>query len=78
VTAISVIVIIIAYLLFTNVFTRVSDTVVGVVSACISVFVWVSIWGPMEKLLFDWVQPHMENEILRKLPMLDIIVRPKS
>jgi hypothetical protein len=32
----------------------------------------------MEKLLFDWVQPHMENNILRKLPELDIIIRPKS
>jgi hypothetical protein len=78
VTAISVVVIGIAYFLFTNVFPRASDNVVGIVTACISVFVWVSLWGPMEKLLFDWVQPHMENNILRKLPTLDIIIRPKS
>jgi len=78
VTTASIILIALTYYLFTNVYTRASDTVVGVVASCVSVFVWVSIWGPMEKLLFDWVQPHMENDILRKLPTLDIIIRPKS
>jgi hypothetical protein len=38
----------------------------------------VSIWGPMEKLMFDWVQPHRENSILRKIPALDIVIRAKS
>jgi hypothetical protein len=78
VTVISILVIAIAYYLFANVFPRTSDTVKGVVAACISVFAWVSIWGPMEKLLFDWVQPHMENNILRKIPALDIVIRAKS
>jgi hypothetical protein len=32
----------------------------------------------LDRLLFDWVQPHWENNILRKLPTLDIILRPKS
>jgi hypothetical protein len=42
------------------------------------VFVWVILWDPMEKLLFDWVQPRQENNILRKLQGIDIVVRPKS
>jgi hypothetical protein len=78
VTVISILVIVIAYFLFANVFTRASDTVKGLVAACISVFAWVSIWGPMEKLLFDWVEPHRENSLLRKIPALDIVIRPKS
>jgi hypothetical protein len=78
VTAISVILIAFTYFLFTNVYTRASDTVVAVVASCVSVFVWVSLWGPLDRLLFDWVQPHWENNILRKLPTLDIILRPKS
>jgi hypothetical protein len=78
VTLISILLIAITYFLFANVFSRASDTVKGVVAACVSVFAWVSIWGPMEKLMFDWVQPHRENSILRKLPGLDIVIRAKS
>jgi len=78
VIVLSIIVIFIAYFLLTNVFPRTSDTVKALVASSVSVFVWVSLWGPMEKLLFDWVQPHMENNILRKIPTLDIVIRPKS
>lgn len=77
VTALSIIVIGLAYVIFTYLFTDAPDTVKGIVAASISVFVWVILWDPMEKLLFDWVQPHMENNILRKLPGLDIVIRPK-
>lgn len=78
VTVISALVIGIAYLLFTYLFTGASDTLKGIVAASISVFVWVILWDPMEKLLFDWVQPHLENNILHKLPQVDIVIRPKS
>jgi hypothetical protein len=71
-------VIIIAYLLLTSVFSRTADSVKAIIASSVSVFVWVSLWGPLEKLLFDWVQPHMENNILRKIPTLDIVIRPKS
>ena len=63
VTAISVVVIGIAYLLFNAVFTIAPQTVKGIVAAAISVFVWVILWDPMEQLLFDWVQPRLENNI---------------
>lgn len=78
VTAISILVIAIAFFLLTNVFPRTADSIKALVASSVSVFVWVAIWGPMEKLLFDWVQPHMENNILRKIPALDIVIRPKS
>lgn len=78
VTAVSILLIAFTIFLFTNVYTRASDTVISVVASCVSVFVWVSLWGPLDRLLFDWVQPHWENNILRKLPTLDIILRPKS
>ena len=75
---ISILVILLAYFLLTSVFPRTSDTVKALIASSLSVFVWVSLWGPLEKLLFDWVQPHMENNILRKIPTLDIVIRPKS
>jgi hypothetical protein len=78
VIVISILVIILTYLLMTSVFARTSDTVKALVASSVSVFVWVSLWGPLEKLLFDWVQPHMENRILRKLLALDIVIRPRS
>lgn len=78
VTAISVVVIGIAYLLFNAVFTNAPQTVKGVVAAAISVFVWVILWDPMEQLLFDWVQPRLENNILRKIQGIDVVIRVKS
>ncbi len=78
VTALSVAVMGAAYLLFNSIFVGASDTVKGVVAASISVFVWVILWDPMEKLLFDWVEPRLENNILRKLQGIDIVIRPKS
>ena len=55
VTAFSDLVIAIAYFLLTSVFPRTSDSIKALVASSVSVFVWVSLWGPMEKLLFDWV-----------------------
>ena len=78
VTVISIIVLGLAYLLFNSVFAGSPDSIKTLVAASISVFVWVILWDPMEKLLFDWVQPHMENTILRRIPTLDIVIRPKS
>lgn len=77
VTVISIIVIGLAYLLLNSVFAGASDTAKGVVAASVSVFVWVILWDPMEKLLFDWVQPRLENNVLRKLQGIDIVIRPK-
>ena len=78
VTLISLVVLGIAYLLFNTVFAIAPDSVKTLVAASVSVFVWVILWDPMEKLLFDWVQPYMENRILHRIPTLDIVIRPKS
>jgi hypothetical protein len=78
VTVISIVVIGLAYLLLNSIFAAAPDSVKTLLAASISVFVWVILWDPMEKLLFDWVQPHMENSILRRIPTLDIVIRPKS
>jgi hypothetical protein len=78
VTVISIVVMGLAYLLFNTIWAGASDGVKTLVAASISVFVWVILWDPMEKLLFDWVQPYMENRILGRIPTLDIVIRPKS
>jgi hypothetical protein len=78
VTGISIVVLGIAYLLFNTIWAGAAQGVKTLVAASISVFVWVILWDPMEKLLFDWVQPHMENTILRRIQTLDIVIRSKS
>jgi hypothetical protein len=76
VTIISVVVIAVAWLLFRTVFAAASETAAALVAASISVFVWVILWDPMEKLLFDWVSPALENRILRGLLGMDLVIEP--
>ncbi len=78
VTIIALVVIALAVLLFNRVFVDATDTARGIVAASISVFVWVILWLPMEKLLFDWVPFRLENNILRRLQDIDIDIRPKT
>jgi hypothetical protein len=78
VTLISVLVIAVAYLLFNTIFSGLPSEVGVVVAASISVFVWVILWDPMEKLLFDWVSPAMENRILRGIMDMTIVVEPQA
>ncbi len=77
VTIVSVVVIAIALILFSTIFTaEANSTVAALVVACISVFVWVILWDPMEKLIFDWVQPALENRILRGVMSMDLVIEP--
>lgn len=76
VTIISVVVIAVAWLLFNTIFAALPDEVGVVVAASISVFVWVILWDPMEKLLFDWVTPALENRHLHGIMDMDLVVEP--
>jgi len=78
VTVISALIIAVAYLVFNTIFAGLPSDVSTVVAACISVFVWVVLWDPMEKLLFDWVSPAMENRTLRGIMNMTIIVEPQA
>ena len=77
VAIISVAVMGVAWLLFNTIFAAQADsTVAALVFASISVFVWVILWDPMEKLIFDWVSPALENRILRGMMDMDLVVEP--
>ncbi len=76
VTLISVIVIVVAWLLFNTIFAAAAATVGVVVAASISVFVWVILWDPMEKLIFDWVTPTLENRNLRGIMGMELVIEP--
>jgi hypothetical protein len=76
VAVISAVVIVAALLLFSTIFASLSETVGIVVAASISVFVWVILWDPMEKLIFDWVTPALENRNLRGIMDMELVVEP--
>ena len=76
-TAIVVVVCGAAYLLYKTVLSNASETAQTVVAAGIGVFAWVILWDPMESLLFNWVAPHLENRILRRLMQVPIVIEPQ-
>jgi hypothetical protein len=77
VAIISAVVVGAALLLFSTIFAAQADTAIAaLVMACISVFVWVILWDPMEKLIFDWVSPALENRILRGIMGMELVVEP--
>ena len=76
VTIISAVVILVSRLLFNTIFVNAPDAVSVVVAASISVFVWVILWDPMEKLIFDWVTPALENRHLRGIMDMDLVIEP--
>jgi hypothetical protein len=65
-----------AYLLLISVFADADDTVRSLVVAATSFFAWVTIWTPLERLLFDWVDPALENRILQRISALAIVIVP--
>ena len=77
VAIISVVVMGVAWLLFNTLFAAQADTTVAaLIFASISVFVWVILWDPMEKLIFDWVTPALENRTLRGIMGMELVVEP--
>lgn len=77
VTIISAVVVGVALLLFNTILAdQAGSDVSTLVAASISVFVWVILWNPMDKLLFDWVSPALENRTLRGIMNLELVIEP--
>ena len=75
VAVISAAVVAVAWLLFNTIFAAQADTTVAaLVFASISVFVWVILWDPMEKLIFDWVTPALENRNLSGIMGMELVI----
>ena len=65
-----------AYILFTGPLAGVSQVVQVIIAATISLFAWVSLWDPLEALLFNPIALMRENFVLRRLIELEIVVEP--
>ena len=79
VTIISLLALAVTWLLFRAVPGMQADnTTSTLVTGFVCVFIWVILWDPMEKLIFDWVTPAMENRILRGIMGMELVVEARQ
>ena len=65
-------------ILVNTVLANAGQPVQAVIAGFTCVFVWVLFWDPLEKLVFEWVSPAMENRILRKLAQVEILIEAQE
>jgi hypothetical protein len=76
--AIVVALIAVVYILFTQVAPDTPEAVQYAVVATLSLFAWVSLWDPLEALLFNPLEPMRESRLLRRIMELNILVEPDT
>jgi hypothetical protein len=54
-----------------------SGTATGLLSGLVTIFIWATVWHPWEKLVYEWIEPWLENRILQSITKMDIIVQPE-
>jgi hypothetical protein len=70
------VIIAVTYFLFTGPLSGLPQVVQVVIAATISLFSWVSLWDPLEALIFNPIALLRENFILRRIREMDIVVAP--
>jgi hypothetical protein len=78
VTLITLLALAVAFLLISGPFADASSVVQGLIVGSTSVFAWVIMWDPLEKLLFDWVSPSLENRVLRRLAEIEVTIQAEA
>jgi hypothetical protein len=54
-----------------------SDTVKGIVAGLVTIFIWSTVWNPWDRLVYEWMEPWLENRILHRITMMEILVQPE-
>ncbi len=68
----------ITYFLFTGPLSGVSQVVQVVIAFSISLFAWVTLWDPLEALIFNPIALLRENFTLHRINKLEIAVEPNA
>jgi|GEM_PF-1106158 hypothetical protein len=68
----------ITYFLFTGPLAGIPQVVQVAIAFTISLFAWVSLWDPLEALIFNPIAMLRENFTLRRINKLDIVVEPNA
>ncbi len=76
--AFSAAVLLVAALLLNTVLAAAPDVVKGLATGVATIFIWATVWNPVDRLMFEWVEPWMENRALRTIASMDIVVQPEN
>jgi hypothetical protein len=55
-----------------------SGTAAGLLTGLVTIFIWATVWHPWEKLVYEWIEPWLENRILQNITKMDIIIQPET
>ena len=64
-------------ILTSTVLANSSDVVKGIVAGLVTIFIWSTVWNPWDRLVYEWMDPWLENRILHRITLMEIIVRPE-
>jgi len=55
-----------------------SDAIKGLLAGIATIFIWATVWNPVDRLVFEWVGPSMENRILRAIALTEIVIETEA
>jgi hypothetical protein len=55
-------------------FAGASENWVALGSGFVTVICWATIWGPWDRLIYDWLDLWFENRILHSLMMMELVI----
>lgn len=72
------VIVVVAYFLYTGPLAEIPQAIQVAIAFTISLFAWVSLWDPLEALIFNPIALLRENFILRRINELEIAVEPNT
>ncbi|HKT36996.1 MAG TPA: DUF3149 domain-containing protein, partial [Ktedonobacterales bacterium] len=72
------VIVVVAYFLYTGPLAEIPQAIQVAIAFTISLFAWVSLWDPLEALIFNPIALLRENFTLRRISKLDIAVEPNA
>lgn len=65
-------------LLLSTVLAGLPSNTQTIIVGATSLFAWVTVWGPLEALLFDWAAPARENRALTQIMNMQVAVELRA
>jgi hypothetical protein len=76
--SIAIVLLLILFIAVNTVLGASSGTAAGILTGLVTIFIWATVWHPWEKLVYEWIEPWLENRILQNITKMDIIVQPET
>jgi hypothetical protein len=71
------VILLIANALARSLLASASSAVMGALGGFLTIIIWATVWGPWDKLIYEWLDPASENYLLRRIATVEIILRPE-